>query len=404
MEFLVGFLVSLLVLLFVLLWYQLRRGSGSLIATLNNLQQMVQAADTRGTILAEKIAHLDSLPQVVGSVQVELRGLAERVATLEQRQQVAGQTLQALQAGLAETGATATALREMAVVLQTELARAKEGVTALQEEAKTRQELIKKTAESVQRLEAIIAGIHTKGAAGENILELFWAQLPAEWQVRDFRVGNKVVEFGLRLPNGLVLPIDSKWPATSLTEEFQNTTDPAVRQRLKKEIETVVVGKAREMKKYLEGDTTTDFGIVAVPDAVYELCAAVSWALFRENIVLVSYSMFLPYLLLVFQNVLRTAQEVDLERVAATLHLLQAGITALQEELEGRFAKALAMLNNSRSEMSMHLSRVSRCLVMLQEVSESANAAPARNLVPPREPTQLRGESGSNEPLQERGG
>ncbi|HUW96323.1 MAG TPA: DNA recombination protein RmuC, partial [Anaerolineae bacterium] len=85
---------------------------------------------------------------------------------------------------------------------------------------RAREDLERRTADSVRRLEMVIAGTQTKGAAGENILEAVFANLPPEWQVRNFRVGDKAVEFGLRLPNNLILPIDSKWPATHLLEQF----------------------------------------------------------------------------------------------------------------------------------------------------------------------------------------
>ncbi|WP_445952123.1 DNA recombination protein RmuC [Thermodesulfitimonas sp.] len=366
MEIFLGLLGLLVVFLAGILYLQLRRGGADLCSTLNGLNQMVQAVQTQAAVLSEKLAHLETLPQVVGGVQLELRGLAERVTTVEQNQQAVGQTLQALRAGIAETGAAATALRGMAATIQAELSQAKDGVTALQALAKARQELAQKTAVSIARLEAIIAGTHTKGAAGENILDLVFAKLPPEWQVRDFRVGNKVVEFGLRLPNGLVLPIDSKWPATGLLEQFMNAADPNEQQKIKKQIEESVFAKAREIKKYLDPSRTTDFGVVAVPDAVYDLCSGIHAVVFQENVVLVGYSMFLPYLLLVFQTILRTARDVDLEKLNSSLQAFQKGVAALQEELEGRFARALTMLNNSRSEMSVHLSRISSSLTALQ--------------------------------------
>ena len=174
------------------------------------------------------------------------------------------------------------------------------GLTELQAYARARHDLERQTAESIRRLEAVIAGTQTKGAAGENILELVFAKLPPEWQVRNFRVGNKTVEFGLRLPNNLLLPIDSKWPATNLLEEFAGCDDPSEQQRLKARIESTVLSKAREVKKYIDPNVTVNFGVAAVPDAVYDLCSGVQADLFQLNVVLVSYSMFFPYLLLVF--------------------------------------------------------------------------------------------------------
>ncbi len=240
------------------------------------------------------------------------------------------------------------------------------GLTELQAYARARHDLERQTAESIRRLEAVIAGTQTKGAAGENILELVFAKLPPEWQVRNFRVGNKIVEFGLRLPNNLLLPIDSKWPATNLLEEFAGCDDPSEQQRLKARIESVVLSKAREVKKYIDPNITVNFGVAAVPDAVYDLCSGVQADLFQSNVVLVSYSMFLPYLLLVFQTMLKTSQSIDLQRLDAYLRSAQDSVEALQDEIEGRFSKAITMLTNSRNDMSVHLSKVSSGLTSLQ--------------------------------------
>lgn len=240
------------------------------------------------------------------------------------------------------------------------------GLTELQTYAKVRGELERRTAESIKRLESIIAGTQSKGVAGENILEAVLSKLPPDWQVRDFRVGNKTVEFGLRLPNNLVLPIDSKWPATNLLEQFAACEDPAEQERLKAQIERVVLNKAREVKKYVDPNITVNFGIAAVPDAVYDLCSGVQADAFRLNVALISYSMLLPYLLLVFQTMLKASQSIDLQRLNAYLQSAQENIEALQEELEGRLSRAITMLTNSRNDMSMYLSRINSGLTSLQ--------------------------------------
>jgi len=240
------------------------------------------------------------------------------------------------------------------------------GLTELQTYAKARGELEQRTAESIRRLESIIAGTQSKGVAGENILEAVLSKLPPDWQVRDFRVGNKTVEFGLRLPNNLVLPIDSKWPATNLLEQFAACEDPAEQERLKAQIERVVLNKAREVKKYVDPNITVNFGIAAVPDAVYDLCSGVQADAFRLNVALISYSMLLPYLLLVFQTMLKASQSIDLQRLNAYLQSAQENIEALQEELEGRLSRAITMLTNSRNDMSMYLSRINSGLTSLQ--------------------------------------
>jgi DNA recombination protein RmuC len=232
--------------------------------------------------------------------------------------------------------------------------------------ARARQDLERQTAESIRRLETVIAGTQTKGAAGENILEAVFANLPPEWQVRNFRVGDKAVEFGLRLPNNLVLPIDSKWPATHLLEQFMDAEEPEEQQKLKSQIEKAVLDKAKEVRKYIDPNVTVNFGIAAVPDAVYDLSTGVQADVFQLNVVLIGYSMFVPYLLLVFQTILKSSQSIDMQRLDAYLRSAEENIEAAQGELEGRFSRAITMLTNSRDELGVLLSKVRSGLTSLQ--------------------------------------
>lgn len=288
------------------------------------------------------LAPLQSLTQAIGSLHAELQGVSVRVSTLERDQAAA------------------------AMSLRTGLSQAQQSLAALQSHARARQDLEQQTATSIRRLEAVIAGTQTKGVAGENIIDLVFGQLPPEWQVRGFQVGNRTVEFGLRLPNNLVLPIDSKWAATHLLERFLACTDPAEQQEYKLQIERAVLSRAREVRRYIEPSITVGFAIAAVPDAVFDLCSSAQVEALQSNVVLVSYSMFLPYLLLVFQTVLKTAHNVDLHQLAGQLESAQAALRGLQEELEGRFSRAITMLGNSRDDMRLQLSRVSAGLTSLQ--------------------------------------
>ena len=98
-----------------------------------------------------------------------------------------------------------------------------------------------------------------------------FSRLPAEWQVYDFRVAGGVVEFGLRSPNNLVLPIDHKWPAVDLLDGLAASDDPNEQARLKRQVQSAVRSKVIEVRKYIDPERTYGFGIAAVPDAVYEL-------------------------------------------------------------------------------------------------------------------------------------
>lgn len=313
--------VFFFLLVIVMLLLQLRKpreSFGDLSTAIQNLSQAVQQGQTQIAVLAEKVANIEPVT------------------------------------------------RDIRTTLAGELAKVQQDLAALHAHTKARQDIEQQTIESVKRLEMIIAGTQSKGAAGENIVELVFAKLPIEWQVRDFTVNGRSVEFGLRLPSNLILPIDSKWPATNLVEQIAVTEDPQKRERLKKDIERAIVQKAKEVSKYIEPGVTMPFAIAVVPDAVYELSASVQSEAFQSNVVLVSYSMFVPYLFLTIQTALKTLQTVDLQKLDAYLDAIQSSINHLQEELDGRFARALTMLSNSRDEMRAHISKASGSITSLQ--------------------------------------
>ena len=78
---------------------------------------------------------------------------------------------------------------------------------------------------SFERLATVLAGGASKGRAGEHVLREHLSQLPPGMLTSDFRVNGKVVEFGLVLPDGRRLPIDSKWSAVAELEALEAAGD-----------------------------------------------------------------------------------------------------------------------------------------------------------------------------------
>ncbi len=297
--------------------------------------------------------------QNVSLLQTEIHYLVERLSQLERSQDKISQQVDGVGNRLTETGTITRNLFTSSSMIQQGLSQAQASLASLQSHARSRQDIEMKTAESIQRLEAVIAGTHSKGAAGENIIDIVFSQLPAEWQVRNLSIDNKVVEFGLRLPNNRILPIDSKWTATALLEKFYSTESMEEKLVIKNQIEKQVIQKAREVRKYLDPNLTSSFGIAAVPDAVFDLCSQVQVYIMKLDVVLISYSMFIPYLLLVFQTILENSKEVDYQQLEIYLQSTRTYLDALQNELDGRFSKAITMLGNTRDDMKVQLGKLS---------------------------------------------
>jgi DNA recombination protein RmuC len=223
-----------------------------------------------------------------------------------------------------------------------------------------------RTSEAISKLEMVISGTHSKGAAGENLVDVVFAQMPPEWQARNFSIGGKVVEFGLKLPNGLILPIDSKWPASKLIEQFVASSNVEERLKIKAEIDRVILQKVKEVRKYLDPALTTSFGIAVVPDSVFEISAAVQVEAFSLGVVVCSHSMLVPFLLLTMQSSLKNIRSVDLQKLEAHLQTVQGSVQAIQDELDGRYARCLTMLANSRDDMRAQISKATSSLNSLQ--------------------------------------
>src|SRR5207302_489665 len=74
---------------------------------------------------------------------------------------------------------------------------------------------------SARRIETVLLGSRTRGAAGENILQDALRQFPPEMIDMNFHVNGKVVEYALVLANGQRLPIDRKCPAPYVLALFR---------------------------------------------------------------------------------------------------------------------------------------------------------------------------------------
>src|SRR5258708_30655177 len=123
-----------------------------------------------------------------------------------------------LEAGGQAQGTQAAELRER-------LSQTQSVVEGLRSALSARQPVEDEARASLRRLESVIAGSSTRGAAGENILEEALKHLPPEMLQRNVWVGGQVVELALRLPGGKLLPMDSKWVSSRATSLH---ADPAL--------------------------------------------------------------------------------------------------------------------------------------------------------------------------------
>jgi RmuC family len=202
--------------------------------------------------------------------------------------------------------------------------------------------------EVVKRLATVLAGGAVKGRAGEHILRSQLAELPPGMLCTDFRVNGKVVEFGLLLPDGRRLPIDSKWTAVAELEALEAAGDLAERDACARAVERAVAARAKEVAQYLDPTVTAPTAIAAVPDAAYDVLKRAHADAFARGVIIVPYGSALPIALFLYSLVRRFGDAADVQAVVSEVAVV---LDALESVVENRVQKAATMLANGADEL-----------------------------------------------------
>ena len=289
---------------------------------------------------------LESLVQALDRIQGDVVRLASRQDELRLEVQ------RGREASLLKLAETTSGIRGELGQAQKTLAEVK----AL-EQGRARQADV--AAESLRRLEAVLAGSASRGLAGENLLARALLQLPPDLLEINAAFGGKVVEYALRLPGGRLLPIDSKWTSVALLEQWENAS-PGERKRLAEEIGRDLKAKTREMAKYLDPERTLALGLLAVPDAVHQAAPEALVEGFRQGVLVVPYSLALPYVLGIYRLAVRFGAGAASSELPARLRDLEEALRRAEEEVESRLSRALVQLGNGRDALREHLSNARR--------------------------------------------
>ncbi|MBC7320513.1 DNA recombination protein RmuC [bacterium] len=187
-----------------------------------------------------------------------------------------------------------------------------------------------------KRLESALLGSKSKGEMGENILYESLKQFPPEMIDVNFKVNGKPVEYAIILSDGKRLPIDSKW--IGLDEESYD-------------IEKAIAKKAKEVSQYIDPVSTIPMAIAAVPDSVFAQCKQAHIRAYRENRVLIMpYSMTIPYILSIYSLHKNYAYNLDTEKISSYLSEIKTSVNKLETLLENNIARSITMVNNAYNE------------------------------------------------------
>lgn len=231
--------------------------------------------------------------------------------------------------------------------------------------------------ETIRRIANKLIGSRDVGEAGENLLAEAFSFFPPGWIERDYRVGGKVVEFALVLPNQKRLPIDSKFPKAQLLEQLGQETNLQRQLEIISQIEDAVLSKAQEAAKYIDPSRTIHLAIAAVPDAAYSVCRKVHYQAIGSDVLVISYSIALPVVLALYKFQLQYATTVDQQNLENYLKNIDSCLKTIEENLENRIKDAGSRISNAYNE----------CMAQVGSIRASLSALRTPSL-PPQEPRE----------------
>lgn len=254
--------------------------------------------------------------------------------------------------------ATLMGLAGAAQDLQGRLAQAQRALAEVKALEQARGSQLDRATDSLHRLELVVAGSGARGAAGENILARAFAQIPPDLLETNAAFGGRVVEYALRLPGGRLLPIDSKWTSASDLEALDVADDPDEGRRLREQVARDVRLRIREMSKYLDPERTLSLAVLAVPDAVHSAVPETHAEGWQQGVLIVPYSLALPFLLCLYRLAARFEPGPEAEHVAVRLGQVADALRRMDDELEGRLSRALVQAANARDALRGELAQV----------------------------------------------
>jgi DNA recombination protein RmuC len=261
-------------------------------------------------------------------------------------------------------------LAQATQALQGQLGQAQRALAEVKalEQGRTRQ--LDYATDALHRLETVVAGSSSRGDAGEKVLARGLGQLPPDLLSHDVAFGGRVVEYALRLPDGRLLPVDSKWTSAPTLEALDRVEDAAERRSLEAALARDLRLRVREMGKYMDAERTVSLAVLAVPDAVHAAAPEVHGEAWREGVLIVPYSLALPFVLTVYRLALRFGA-VDADALVARLRVVTEALRAIGEEVEGRLSRGLLQVQNARDALRGHASEAQGATERLLSASEA---------------------------------
>lgn len=243
----------------------------------------------------------------------------------------------------------------------------------------------------LDELRGVFRSTTGKGQIGEEAIRAVLSQFPDDAWVEPLALPTGTVEFAVKTPNGLFLPIDSKTGGAEVVRDFFEASSGLEEARTLGDAKAMENGEAavadclrvinervrrsaRDIEKYIVPGVTTAFVVQALPDAVFDaLDPAVRQEASDRGVLATPYS-----LLQAMASAVRRMEahgEIDLARMSSALVKVRESTGRIEETVKNSVEKSATMATNAALAIRKELNAIETALLVAETLSTDGRGA-----------------------------
>ena len=114
------------------------------------------------------------------------------------------------------------------------------------------------------------------------------------------------------------------------------------------------MAQVETVRKYIDPSQTMDFALLSVPDSAFSLLTIQKlYQAYRRSVLILSYSMTIPYLLSLYQLCLQYSTKIDSSMIVSALEGIERHSLDIRDELENKLIRDFKVQYRLKKEQKL---------------------------------------------------
>lgn len=219
----------------------------------------------------------------------------------------------------------------------------------------------KDTENLTRRIHSIMIGSYSKGRTGEQVLKSMLGELMRAGIVRqNVYIKTNVVEYGVALLDGKILPLDSKMVGTADLERLHDeATSEEERNEIAKGLIKDIRKKIPEVAAYIQPGMTVPYALMAIPDSLVEYAPEIIGEASSMNVIITGYSSVPSFIEYIYRFYSAYQVPKDVETITVALSKVETSLNSFNNSFfANRIERPMNTLNKAIYELKAGVTSV----------------------------------------------